>query len=80
MKNVSFGLYFTLSWIPRCKISTLGGDYMMPVCRDKFQPVQPEHSSPYDYMGEGNFILATRGSFPPGVYSDLFKFSFSSLL
>ena len=37
----------------------------------KFQPVQPGHISPYNYMWKLNFITARRDSFPPAICLDL---------
>ena len=40
---------------------------MIPFSRMKFQPVQHEQISPYDYMGKSVFIPVRRGRFPPGI-------------
>ena len=45
------------------------------ICRDELQHVQPGQISPYDYMGEPNFIQARRDSFPRGICINLFTFS-----
>ena len=43
--------------------------------RMKFQPIQPEQISSYDYMGKSDFIPARRDSFPSGTCLDLYAFS-----
>ena len=68
----------TLPTYPRSSLFTslmLGGDYMIPVCRDEFQPVQPSQISPYDYMWKLHFVLASRDSFSPIIWLDLHAFS-----
>ena len=45
----------------------------------RFQPVQSGQISPYDYMGNLNFISARRDSFSPGISLDLYMFSFTFL-
>ena len=43
----------------------------------KLQLIQREKISPYDYMGESNFISVRRHSFPPGIYLGLYTSSFN---
>ena len=43
----------------------------------KLQLIQREKISPYDYMGESNFISVRRHSFPRGIYLGLYTSSFN---
>ena len=49
----------------------LGGDYMIPVCRDEISPRSARTDLTLRLHVEINFVTARRDSFPPGSCLDL---------
>ena len=55
----------------------LGGNYMIPVCRDEISTCTAGQISPYDNMRKLNFVPARLDSFPLGICLDLYAISFN---